>query len=272
MAITGGIITTSGLYTIHTFLSSGTFITDKNINVDVLVVAGGGGGGSHVGAGGGAGGLIYQTDFFVGNGNYSVTVGLGGDGASAPTKGYNGQYSIFSSLTAIGGGGGQSWSSGGPGAHGGSGGGSIEAGSVSTCVEGQGNPGGVGAFTTVWADDFSGASGGGGAGGPGHNGVYPGVAGAGGIGRQISISGSPVWYAGGGGASSNTAVYVGVGGLGGGASGANNPLPATPNTGGGGGGAGDPNLGGSGGSGIVIIRYLTSSTISFIFQPVITFF
>ena len=42
---TGGTITTSGSYTIHTFTSSGTFTTGKSGNVELLVVGGGGGGG-----------------------------------------------------------------------------------------------------------------------------------------------------------------------------------------------------------------------------------
>jgi hypothetical protein len=44
---TGGAITQSGAYTIHTFTSSGTFTTNGSGNVDVLVVAGGGGGRQH---------------------------------------------------------------------------------------------------------------------------------------------------------------------------------------------------------------------------------
>ena len=54
---TGGTITTSGSYTIHTFTDSGTFgATNAPIgfSVDYLVVAGGGGGGY---GGGGAGGM-----------------------------------------------------------------------------------------------------------------------------------------------------------------------------------------------------------------------
>ena len=45
---TGGTITYDGLYTVHTFLSTDSFvITDLGSNIfDVLVVAGGGGGGN----------------------------------------------------------------------------------------------------------------------------------------------------------------------------------------------------------------------------------
>src|SRR6056300_605883 len=57
---TGGTITTSGNYTIHTFTSSGTFqVTAGSKNIEVLVVAGGGGGGGDNSGAGGAGGLIY---------------------------------------------------------------------------------------------------------------------------------------------------------------------------------------------------------------------
>ena len=61
---TGGTITTSGSYRIHSFTSGGTFVVPTGTtltNVEYLVVAGGGGGGGsqqgHQGGGGGAGGL-----------------------------------------------------------------------------------------------------------------------------------------------------------------------------------------------------------------------
>ena len=59
MTATGGTITTSGNYKIHTFTSGGTFTVDSNPgNVEALVVAGGGGGGATNGSaavGGGGG-------------------------------------------------------------------------------------------------------------------------------------------------------------------------------------------------------------------------
>lgn len=60
---TGGIITTSGGYTIHTLTSSGAFeVTDATLtSVEALVVAGGGGSGTGVGSGGGAGGRVNNT-------------------------------------------------------------------------------------------------------------------------------------------------------------------------------------------------------------------
>ena len=49
---TGGNITESDGYTIHTFLSSGTFTPFGSGKVEVIVIAGGGGGGCNRGGGG----------------------------------------------------------------------------------------------------------------------------------------------------------------------------------------------------------------------------
>ena len=85
LTATGGTITTSGSYKVHTFTSSGTFqITAGSGTVDYLVVAGGGGGGRSNGASGagGAGGLL--TNSFSGSTNsYTVTVGAGGSGITS---------------------------------------------------------------------------------------------------------------------------------------------------------------------------------------------
>ena len=58
---TGGTVTTSGLYTIHTFTTSGTFTPTVGGTVEYLVVGGGGGagGGDSVGRGGGGGGGLW---------------------------------------------------------------------------------------------------------------------------------------------------------------------------------------------------------------------
>ena len=56
---TGGTITYSGGYTIHTFTGNGTFTPNSSMNVEYLVVGGGGGGGYYYGSGGGGGG--FQT-------------------------------------------------------------------------------------------------------------------------------------------------------------------------------------------------------------------
>jgi len=127
-----------------------------------LVIAGGGGGStanSHgfTGPSGGAGGVIYNASFTITAGTYSVTVGNGG------TYSTSGQNSVFSSLTAIGGGGGQNGD--GTGIDGGSGGGGQGGnpgvrGGYGTV--GQGYDGGAGRRTTHGS--FSGTDGGGGGG------------------------------------------------------------------------------------------------------------
>ena len=117
---TGGTITTSGGYRIHTYTGVGSASFDVPSgfaynNVEVLVVAGGGGGGMDMGGGGGAGGVVHATHA-VSAGSYTVTVGAGGNGG--PAAGTNGQpgghqyqisatnggNSVFGSKTAIGGG------------------------------------------------------------------------------------------------------------------------------------------------------------------------
>ena len=89
---TGGTVTTSGNYKIHTFTSSGTFeVTNvgDSASVDYLVVAGGGaGGGGYDGNGGsgagGAGGYLTSS-LDVSAQSYSITVGAGGSTNNGPT-------------------------------------------------------------------------------------------------------------------------------------------------------------------------------------------
>jgi len=271
---TGGTITYSGGYTIHTFTSSGTFTPTGSGNVEVLVVAGGGGGGKGEynpggdgAGGGGAGGLSYNSSYAVTAQAYAVTVGGGGAGSTAiSAKGANGSNSVFSSLTAVGGGGGGSDNHDAAGinkgAEGGSGGGAAskhdEATSGGAGTTNQGNNGGSSPL---------GIRGGGGGGGAGAVGATaPGAGGAGGVGLTYLISGASVYYAGGGGGGPTGTGAGGAGGLGGGGAGGTGGgagASATPNTGGGGGGgAGQDNSGngGAGGSGIVIVRYPTPGT------------
>ena len=95
---TGGTITTSGAYTIHTFLNSteNFVIQSGTKTVEYLVIAGGGGGsGSGAGSaagngGGGAGG--YLTGSFSGTPQtYTITVGSGGtNGVGNPQSGTQG--------------------------------------------------------------------------------------------------------------------------------------------------------------------------------------
>ncbi|MDE1810434.1 MAG: hypothetical protein KGH66_00095 [Candidatus Micrarchaeota archaeon] len=242
-ATCGGSASSSSGNTICTFTSSGTFTPNGAGNVAVLVVAGGGGGGKSGFGGGGGGGVVYASSYAVSSVAYSVTVGGGGSGAYDN----NGISSVFSTITAIGGGGAS-------GQNGGSGGGCMGCSAGGTSI--QGNSGGGTGYGNNGAGvlDESHSGGGGGAGSPGSAGS-PGAGGAGGSGMAFSISGSVVYYAGGGGG-----IYGGAGGSGGGGNGVatngNNGFPGTANTGGGGGAGGaSGDNGGDGGSGIVIIAY-----------------
>lgn len=254
---TGGTITTSGPYTIHTFTSSGFFcVSSGSGNVQALVVASGGGGGSGTGAdygsgGGGSGGINYTTTWGVHVGCYTVTVGAGGTGG-VNADGGDGNLSRFANMTASGGGGGDGGVSSG-GRNGASGGGSKQSTAAGTGIAGQGNNGGGSS-----SGGFYGGGGGGGkdaVGGTGNNTN----GGRGGNGGSYDISGSAVTYGGGGGGATQTGGTAGPGGVGGGGAGgvmANPGTAGTANTGGGG-GASVNGGGGNGGSGIVIVRYVT---------------
>ena len=261
---TGGTETIDGLYKVHTFTSSGVFNVETAGDVEVLVVAGGGGGGSSAGGGGGAGGLVYNSALAVTAQAYSVTVGDGGQGAQVTnTQGSKGSNSVFSSITADGGGGGASIAQG-SNRNGGSGGGGASYGSFTaggTATSGQGNNGGS-------AEAGSTASGGGGGAGAAGQSGSGSTAGGGGVGVAYSISGASVYYAGGGGSGGDNSTTGGNGGGGAGATGDSVGTNGTANTGGGGGGARnasstDAAKGGNGGSGVVIVRYLNSSGANF---------
>jgi hypothetical protein len=279
----GGTITTSGDYRIHTFTSSGTFTnTLPSLEVEYLVVAGGGGVGArrHAG-GGGAGGYrcsvsgensgrnsTAESALTLTTGNKTVTIGAGG--ASSPSTGnsnagaQNGSNSVFDTITSLGGGFGSTYD-GGNGASGGCGGGAgarnAAAASGGSGTAGQGFDGGAGQANTG-----SGAGGGGGgAGQAGEQGSTDGAdaGGDGGNGIESSIDGSATYRAGGGGGGASTAGSRGTGGLGGGGDGAHStqtPQSGTVNTGGGAGaGGGEQDYGQTGGSGIVIVRYDTTA-------------
>ncbi|MBI2597071.1 VCBS repeat-containing protein [Candidatus Daviesbacteria bacterium] len=244
---TGGTITQSGGYTIHTFTSSGTFTPSAAMNVEVMVVGGGGGGAS---GGGGAGGYRTNNAYAVSVQAYTVTVGGGGSGQQENTAGSDGSASVFDTISAAGGGGAgpNAAAPTGNGRSGGSGGGAGAAASATTGGAGntpstspsQGNNGGA---NDIGAPTYP-SGGGGGSGGTGGN-ASAGVAGAGGAGTANSISGSSVTYAAGGAG----ALYNSGG----------NGAAGTANRGNGGNGAQDTYTGGNGGSGIVIIRYLTNN-------------
>jgi len=204
--------------------------------VSYLVVAGGGGAGNY-GGGGGAGGLLSNIISLNGGTAYTVTVGAGGTGNSG-----DGSNSVFGSITATGGGGGGNNGGASNGRNGGSGGGASNQnapfGTIGLGTAGQGNNGALG--SGGGATNISGGGGGYNAVGSGPNG---------GAGGQFPISGSFVFYAGGGAG----VIYPSSAGTGGVGGGGGYNTAGTANTGGGSG----SNAGASpnGGSGIVIVSY-----------------
>jgi len=253
----GGVVTSSGGSTIHTFTTSGTLGPITTLSASYLIVAGGGGGGLNLGAGGGAGGLLSGSGLTIDpNSTYVVTVGSGG---SSNTSGGNSLFSAFST-TAVGGGAGAPISVTGTSGGSGGGGGGQTSSPGGSGTSGQGNAGGSGGSGT--STNYA-SGGGGGAGAVGGNANNTGVSGAGGAGSASSISGTSTTYAGGGGGSVNAGSGNGAGGSGGGGAGgtaATSGTNGTANLGGGGGGGGNTStnpsaVGGSGGSGVVIISY-----------------
>ena len=274
---TGGTVTESGDFKIHTFTGDGCFVVSSIGNpigggstVDYLVVAGGGGAGtgSNVdtqssGGGGGAGGfreakdstiasphtaspLAATTGLTVTATSFPITVGAGGAGGiqCGPfTSGFVGSYgsnSVFSTITSTGGGKGARGgpSPGGDGGPGGSGGGA----GASNCTSGSGNTPPVsppqGNNGSNGASDAGG--GGGGATVAASNATNQNGA-DGGAGATTSIDGSPTTFAGGGGGAGETTK--GCGGAGGGGDGYTNG-----SNGPGSGVSGTANTGGGGGA------------------------
>lgn len=277
-AATGGSVTESQGYRIHTFTSSGTFtVTKGQAEVEYVVVGGGGAGGADDGGGGGAGGYrssvngepsgggsAAENKLLVTLGSYTVTIGAGapGNDHQAGRSVSSGNSTTFGTITSLGGGmGGNSYSAAEhQGLPGGSGGGNHQGRNVTTNggsgTSGQGYHGGSGDAGT---DVFAG--GGGGASEPGNTNSRS----YGGDGVQSAITGTNVYYAGGGGGCDRSASSAIPGGNGGGGNGshqttANTGSAGSANTGGGGGGGPGTGTnyerrGHAGGSGIVIIRY-----------------
>jgi len=232
--IPGGNVTFDGTYCINTFTSDGTFNSPSSITADILIVAGGGGAtvgtSANFGSGGAGGTVIFYNQTSV-SGSNSIVVGQAGESGGSfqspqicTAKGGDGGNSSFGNLAV---------------AHGGKG-------VVSCSTTGGSN------------DNYTGGSGcyaygGGGGAGAGANGNCA----DGGIGYLSDITGTPTYYAGGGGAG-----YSGYGGAGGG--GSANGGNGTNGLGGGGGGATSASgsaIGGWGGSGVVIVRYLPSTSL-----------
>lgn len=273
---TGGIISYTPGYVVHTFTASGTFTPTANLtDVEYLVIAGGGGGGQNRGGAGGAGGyrssVVGQSSGGGGSAEsrlsltsgvgYTVTIGAGGAGGNGGSLSVAGSNSVFSTITSTGGGRGGGYQNN-VNQYGGTSGGSGGGGS------GHNSPGFVAGAGTANQGFNGGASvstggggGGGGAGAVGGAGVSLAAgqaAGNGGTGVASNITGTSVTRAGGGGGGSPSGT-AGTANGGGGAGGQNAAgTSGTSNTGGGGGGSGSQNdfiSGGNGGSGIVIVRY-----------------
>jgi hypothetical protein len=278
MSATGGTISCSGNFRIHTFTGPGTFAVSEvasnpaNSKVDYVVVGGGGAGYIPDGGGGGAGGYRESpgtttcytasplgaspaTALPVGIANYPVTVGGGG---ASNSDGSSSTFTGTSTITSAGGGRGGSYTNtgntGGSGGGGGRDGGGPAAGNTPSVTPAQGNPGGYSNNSCGTNQDWNGGGGGGGAGAGGGNGSGngspgPEIAGPGGNGVTTQIPGSPLALAGGGGGALNNSgscagnpsgPRVGQGGTGGGGRGAVSPSPGT-------GCAGTANTGGGGG-------------------------
>ena len=281
ISATGGTITTSGNFKIHTFTGDGNFVVASVGNcktpaperdkINTLVIAGGGGSGyaadgcSPAGAGG-AGGYRFNSAIPVSAspGTYPVTVGGGGSGGTPgdPALGSSGSNSVFGTITSAGGGGGGGvhTNPGSPrqaGANGGSGGGGSEgnpdvpsfatmpggSGNTPPVSPPQGNNGGNGVINASGA--------GGGAGGAGANASPCGPGGNAGTGSS-GWPGDCTVRASGGAGSSYTRPLDGTKAPAGGGGGALEN--GTANTGGGAGGASGGNSY-AGGKGVVIIRY-----------------
>ena len=223
--------------------------------IEYLVVGGGGSGGSVAhgslsigGGGGGAGGYLAGSVEIEKGINYSVIVGAGGTGHFYGQN--SGNPSQFFAFTGVGGGcGGHLDGSIIVGQFGGSGGGGCYSATYGAGITGQGYRGGSSGNSS--GNGSGGAGGGSSAVGPnGTTGIANGP--AGGAGTSNSITGSAVTYAAGGnGGYSNTT---------------NNGGSGSANTGNGGGGgslyAGGNSGGGNGGSGIVVLKYPNTLTIT----------
>lgn len=251
-----------------------------DVSAEYVVIGGGGGGGASAltsggacGGGGGAG-EIKTGRFNVSTSGISISVGGGGEGENTggPSVASNGSNSVVGSITSIGGGRGGTSNFAENGQNGGSGGGAAINSQVNgtnglRVGNGYGNDGGLSGRPSA-----GGGGGGGGAGERGENGQYTtaieSIAGNGGDGIELAISGITKYYAGGGGGgcfkdSTRTGIPS-IGGLGGGGNGGDpngtsSGQDASANSGsGGGGGSYNGSVhhdGGNGGSGVVFIRF-----------------
>ena len=239
------------------FESDGELTVTGSGYADILLVGGGGRGGNGSGGGGGGGGVVYVKSVYLEAGSHPVKVGLGA------TQDRDATASSLLDLLAYGGGNGGRLRVGGSDGASGGGGGGFGAESWS---------GGKALYAATGCRGFDGGKsfdiyggGGGGAGGAGGSvdqEVSEGrTTGAGGIGFLCDITGSDVYYGGGGsggvrdkGSDAVGPAGKGGGGLGDGAGRAGKA--GEDGLGGGGGGMSGNNQsnGGNGGSGVVIVR------------------
>jgi len=256
-------------FTAGDWSGTATGMPNPGITAEYLVVAGGGSGGRAEAGGGGAGGLLTGTSVLTPGTTYTVAIGKGGGaiGVGVFASGNSGKDSSFHSFVAVGGGGGGgNFSNGLAGGSGGGGGRYAPAGfnGGGSRTLGQGNVGGG-----AWDERPGGGGGSGSAGSRG--GSFE--AGNGGDGTPISITGTSVVYAaGGGGGIAGRAGAGGSSGVGGrgGQWGGPAPTSGAANTGSGGGGAnGDedgnwdyPSGAGAGGVVVVAVPGNVSATVT----------
>ena len=280
---TGGTVTTSGNFKIHTFTGDGNFVVSKLAvdtpapaynTVSYMVVAGGGGGSAgsnpaHAAGGGGAGGfregknapvdsytaspIVAPAGLAVSVQTYPITVGGGGPAGPgcATEQAGDGSNSVFSTITSTGGGGGSGSAHTPPGSKmngrdGGSGGGGSSQGP--TC----GGSGNTPPVSPAQGNDGGNgldsppntkAGGGGGATAVGGTGTNNVKSGDGGAGATTCITGSPTAFAGGGGGGGSGPSGQQAKGNGGAGGGGDGGCNGTPGV------AGTANTGGGSGGG-----------------------
>lgn len=230
-----------------------------SLGIEYVVVGGGAGAtGYYYTGGGGSGSMLTGTLNGAVSTAYSLKVGAGGAQQNGPGgDGNPGTSSIFATITA-------------PGGKG-----AAASAPLTNQIGGtQANSsagGGSGGHATYSGDTSAGGGGAGAAGGNGGNAP----AGNGGIGLVTTITGSGVYYAGGGGGSAYSTYARGSGGNGGGGAGCKGTdgqqvgVAGSTNTGGGGGGASHPangpeyGYGYAGGSGRVMLKIPDTRSATF---------
>jgi len=272
-------------YRTHVFSANASLSVSGSGNVTILVIGGGGSGGCYYAGGGGSGGLIYKATHGLTANTYDVVIGAGGAAATCSIPGAVGNSGVDTTWTINGGaveftakgGGGGGYEGGDSAVDGGSGGGqgySTAAGGASTQSAQSGDSGtygfGFAGGTGIAGPNYN-SGGGGGAGSVG----APGIAansGNGGTGKDYSaifgtVVGDSGWFAsgGGGGEVSNGNAVKGTASAGGGSNGSEDGTAggaAQANTGGGSGGGSSTSSylnSGAGGSGVILVRYATTT-------------